>query len=266
MNVPKSTLDQLFQSLGEYNPTTNEIMEKIAKVLIPLGIAILGILFMVELSNTTKKFKTEEDRLGVEVLADLAMKYIVAFILIMMSGYIVDGIVWFGIQIAKWINSIVTIAGTSDAIPQMGKVSWWAKPIVFLFQIFAYIALWLSGVIANILIFLRGIQLYIVKAMAPILIAFFVNDELRSIAVGYIKQIMALVLQGALLVLIIGLIPILTANDYLSFASFEGGVWSSAGALVINIMIYISLILKYVAIIIILIGSQGMAKRFMGAM
>ncbi|GGD03362.1 type III secretion system protein PrgH [Enterococcus wangshanyuanii] len=266
MNIPESTLNQLFQSLGEYNPTTNEVMGKIAKVLIPLGLAILGILFMVEMTSVTKKFKMEDGGLGVEVLTDLAMKYIIAFVLIMSSGYIVDGIVWFGIQAAKWINSVVTITGTSDAIPQMGKVSWWAKPLVLLFQVFAYIALFLSSFITNILIFLRGIQLYIVKAMAPILIAFFVNDELRSIAVGYIKQIMALVLQGALLVLIVGLIPILMANDYLSFASFEGGVWDNAGALMINIMIYVVLIFKYVAIIIILIGSQGMAKRFMGAM
>lgn len=266
MNVPDSTLNQLYKTLGEYNPTTNEVMEKISKALIPLGIALLGLLFMIEMGNTTKKFKLDDGGLGTEVLVDLAAKYVVAFLLIMSSGYIVDGIVWFGIQIAKWINSIISVTGTSDVIPQMGKVSWWAKPIVFLFQIFAYIALLVSGWIANILIFLRGIQLYIVKAMAPILIAFFVNDELRSIAIGFLKQIMALVLQGALLVLIIGLIPVLTANDYLSFGSFDGSFWSNAGTLIVNIMTYVQLILKYIAIIIILIGSQGMAKRFVGAM
>lgn len=266
MNVSNSTLEQLFKPMGEYNPTTNDVMEKIAKALIPVGIALLGILFMIEISSTMKKFKMEDGGLGVEVWADLAMKYFVAFVLIMTSGYIVDGMVWFGIQIAKWINSILSIAGMSDAIPQMSKVSWWAKPIVFLFEVFAYIAVFLSGEIAKILIFLRGVQLYIVKAMAPILIAFFVNEELRSIAVGYLKQIMALVLQGALLVLIIGLIPVLTANDYLSFGSFDGGIWQNAGTLIVNVMTYIALILKYIAIIILLIGSQGMAKRFVGAM
>ena len=73
---------------------------------------------------------------------------------------------------------------------------------------------------------------------------------------GYMKQIMAYALQGALLVLLMGLIPILTANDYLSFASFDGGIWANASAFVLNIMTYCALILKYVAVIILLVGSR----------
>ena len=259
MRNPKGTTDQLFKSLAEYNPTTNEAMSKIAKVLVPLGIAILGILFMIELANTQKKFQSEDGGLTIE-------KYVIAYVCIMGSGYIIDGIVWFTIQAAKWINSIVTATGTSEAIPQMEKVSWWAKPIVFFFQIFAYIALILSSIIANILIFLRGIQLYMIKALAPLFVAFFVHDELRSIAMGYMKQIMAYALQGVLLVLLLGLIPILTANDYLSFESLEGGILAGAGAIIINVMTYFNLILKYVAVIILLVGSQGFAKRLVGAM
>ena len=158
MRNPKGTTDQLFKSLAEYNPTTNEAMSKIAKVLVPLGIAILGILFMIELANTQKKFQSEDGGLTIELLTNIALKYVIAYVCIMGSGYIIDGIVWFTIQAAKWINSIVTATGTSEAIPQMEKVSWWAKPIVFFFQIFAYIALVLSSIIANILIFLRGIK------------------------------------------------------------------------------------------------------------
>lgn len=266
MNISNSTLDQLFKTLGEYNPTTNSTMEKIALVLQPLALAIVGILFMVELTNYSKKFDREDGGMTTEALLNVALKYVIAAAMIMGSGYIIDGIVWFGVQMIKWINSIITLTGTSDAIPAIGKAPFWAKPLLFLFQIFAYIGLWLSEFVATILIFLRAVQLYIVKAIAPILIAFFVSEELRSIAIGFLKQVMAFVLQGALLVLIIGLIPVLTANDYLSFASFEGGVWASAGTVVINTMIYVSLILKYIAVIIILVGSQGMAKRFIGAM
>ena len=108
--------------------------------------------------------------------------------------------------------------------------------------------------------------MYMIKALAPLFVAFFVHDELRSIAMGYMKQIMAYALQGALLVLLMGLIPILTANDYLSFASFDGGIWANASGFVLNIMTYCALILKYVAVIILLVGSQGFAKRLVGAM
>lgn len=266
MTIKQGVLDQLFMSLAEYNPTTNEVMEKIVKVMQPIGIAILTILFFIEYSNLQKKFIQEETRMPIELFASLAMSYLFALFLVKFSSEIIDGIVWVTIQAAKWINSIVTVTGTSDAIPQMGKVSWWAKPLVALFEVFAYIAIWLSGFIAQILIFLRGMQLYIVKAMAPILVAFFMSEELRSTAIGYLKQIMALALQGVLLVLILGLVPILTANDFLSFGSMDGGFLANAATFIVNIITYVTLILKYVAIIIVLIGSQGMAKRFIGAM
>ncbi|MBO6405281.1 type III secretion system protein PrgH, partial [Enterococcus faecalis] len=45
MNIPKGTTEQLFKSLAEYNPARTEAMPKIPKVLVPLGIALLGILF-----------------------------------------------------------------------------------------------------------------------------------------------------------------------------------------------------------------------------
>lgn len=266
MNIDESTLNQLFKGLGDYNPVTNDIMEKIAIALQPLGLVIVGILFMIELTNYSKKLDKEDGGITGEVLANIGMKYLIASLLIMGSGYIVDSIVWFGIQISKWIHSVITVETMSDGIPGMGKTPWWSKPIVFLFQILAYFSLWLSEMITNVLIFLRSIQLYIVKAIAPILIAFFVSDELKSIAVGFFKYVMALALQGALLVLIIGLIPILTKNDILSMAPLEGGIWETAGAVILNIMAYIGLILKYVAVIIVLVGSQNMAKRFMGAM
>ena len=84
------TADQLFKTLSEYNATTNTIMEKIAKALIPLGMAILGILFMIELANTQKKFQEEGGGLTIEILTNIAMKYIVAYFFIMTSGYIND--------------------------------------------------------------------------------------------------------------------------------------------------------------------------------
>ena len=108
--------------------------------------------------------------------------------------------------------------------------------------------------------------MYILKALAPILIAFFVHDELRSIAIGFVKQVMAYALQGILLVLLLGLIPTIAANDFLSLSKFEGGIWQGAGALVQNIMTFVAVAFKYGIITFLLVGSQGLAKRLIGAM
>lgn len=262
----EGTADQLFKTLSEYNATTNAIMEKIAKALIPLGMAILGILFMIELANTQKKFQEEGGGLTIEILTNIAMKYIIAYFFIMTSGYIIDSVVWFTIQVSKWIHSFVSIEGVSETIPEFGKVPFWAKPVLFLFQITCYVFVFLSSVVVKILIFLRGVQLYVIKALAPLFFAFFVNDELRTIAMGYLKTIFAYALQGTILILLLGLLPILTVNDFLEIGSFEGGIWVAAGALVLSVMKYVALILKYIAIILLLVGSQGLAKRLVGAM
>ena len=266
MKIPKFTLDQLYQSLSEYNPTTNEIMGKIASVLQPLAMAIVAILFLVELANFSKKFDSEQGGMTPEVLMNIALKYAVAAIFIASSGILIDTVAWFGIQASKWIDSLISSNATQEVIPAIGKVPFWQKPILFLFEVLAYIFVWLSSIIGSILIWLRSVQLYIYKAIAPILIAFFVSDELRSIAVGFFKGLMALALQGALIVLIVGLIPILSANELLSFNAIEGGFMSGAAAVIINILKYVVLIVKYIAIMVILLGSQNMAKKFMGAM
>lgn len=266
MNVSDKLVENLTQSLSQYNPVTNDIMIKIAKVMQPIGLAIIGILFLVEWADQSKKFDREDGAFTIEFVLNIGMKYFIATIGVMMSGVLIDAIFWIGIQAIKWINSMITLAGENEAIPQMAKVAWWQKGLVFLFQIGAYFFMWLSKIVTNILLFLRAIELYIVKALAPILIAFMVHEDLKSIAMNWFKYVMALVLQGVILILTLGLIVILMANDYSSFNELGGGVWSTGGAVFKNIGIYFTLILKYGVIIYLLIGSQGKAKRFMGAM
>lgn len=266
MNIPKETLDQLFMNLGEYNPVTNDAMERIAIALRLVGIAIVSILFLVELNSYVKKFDSDSGGLTSEVYLHLAIKYLMAYALIMTSNYLVDGIVWFGIKIGQIINSIVEVVGVDDAIPPLKKMKMFERIFAFMFRIFAYLALILSGWIGTILIFLRGLELYIIKAFAPILLAFFVHDDLRSITIGFVKYVMAVVLQGALLVLIIGLIPIITANDFLGMGALDGNLLEKAGTAISNIIEYFTLILKYIVVIVLLIGSQRKAKQFMGAM
>ncbi|MCZ2363478.1 type III secretion system protein PrgH, partial [Enterococcus faecium] len=82
MNIPDSTLDQLFKSLSEYNPTTNQVMEKIATVMQPLAMAIVGILFLIELGNYSKKFNHDDGGMTTEVFINIAAKYLVAWALI----------------------------------------------------------------------------------------------------------------------------------------------------------------------------------------
>jgi len=266
MTPTDETIKQLTDTLAQYNPVTNATMEKIAKAMIPLAMGIIGILFMIELLNMSKQFDREDGGMTTEVFMNIAMKYVIAFFLVSCSGQLIDAIMWIGIQMTKWINSIVAHTATDGSIPSLSDAPWYQKPLLAFAEMFAYLALGASTMIVKILVFLRMMQLYIVKAIAPILIAFFTSTELRSIAIGFFKHVMTFVLQGALLMLIIGLIPVITSNDYLSFGTFTDGAFKNAGTVMHNFMIYMSLIFKYVTIIFLLIGSQNLAKRFIGGM
>lgn len=265
MNISDETLDQLFKSLKEYNPTTNAAMEKIAIVMQVFGMVIVSILFLIELQDTSKKFNRDDGGMTTEVFLNIAAKYLIAWACIMMSSQLIDGILWFFIQMSKWIHSLLPVGLEEDVIPGMVKANIFQRSLLFLFQTLAYIAIAIASFTTKILIFLRGIQLYILKALAPVLIAFFVSEEMKQTAMGWLKQVLAYALQGALLILIIGLIPIITKNDFLS-TSLSGPIWENAGKVVMNIITYFTLILKYIVIIFLLIGSQNLAKRLIGAM
>lgn len=265
MNISEETLDQLFKSLKEYNPTTNAVMEKIALAMQLFGMVIVLILFLIELQDTSRKLNRDEGGMTTELFLNIGAKYLVAWACIMMSSQLVDGILWFFIQMAKWIHSLLPLGTQNEIIPKMVKASWFQRVILFLFQTLAYIAIAIASFTTKILIFLRSIQLYILKALAPVLIAFFVSEEMKQTAMGWLKQVLAYALQGALLILIIGLIPIITKNDFLS-TSLSGPIWENAGKVVMNILTYFTLILKYFVIIFLLIGSQNLAKRLIGAM
>ena len=265
MNISDETLDQLFKSLKEYNPTTNAVMEKIAIAMQLFGMVIVLILFLVELQDTSRKFNRDDGGMTIEVLLNIAAKYLIAWVFIMISSQLIDGTLWFFIQMSKWIHSMLPLGSQEDVIPGMEKGSWFQRGLLFLFQILAYIAIAIASFTTKILIFLRGIQLYILKALAPVLIAFFVSEEMKQTAMGWLKQVLAYALQGALLILIIGLIPIITKNDFLS-TNLQGPIWENAGKVVMNIITYLTLILKYIVIIFLLIGSQNLAKRLIGAM
>ncbi|HBI2075881.1 TPA: type IV secretion system protein [Enterococcus faecalis] len=265
MNISDETLNQLFKSLKEYNPTTNAVMEKIAIAMQLFGMVIVLLLFLVELQDTSRKFNRDDGGMTIEVLLNIAAKYLVAWVCIMMSSQLVDGIVWFFIQMSKWIHSLLPLGTQEDIIPGIAKANWFQKGLLFMFQILAYIAIALASLVTKVLIFLRGMQLYILKALAPVLIAFFVSEEMKQTAMGWLKQVLAYALQGALLILILGLIPTITKNDFLATA-LNGPIWEHAGKVVMNIITYFTLILKYIAILVLLIGSQNLAKRLIGAM
>ncbi|MFK4782018.1 type III secretion system protein PrgH [Lactococcus petauri] len=260
MDISADLLQQIYDSLQNYNPTINQLTEKVGVAMQLFGMAILAILFIMEIQETSRRLDREEGGMTYEVLAEIVISFVVAFVLIKGASHLIDGIVWFGGWVAKWMGKIMPIGTTLQDIPDpKGNLSWYVRPLVAFFQALAQIVQWLVSAIATMIVFLRAITMYTYKAFAPLIIAFFMSKELKQISIGFIKQFGALVLQGALLIFIIGIMSTSIVSD-LSFTMSSKSSWLD------NIGIYFAIILKSGLMGYLVISSQSLAKRILGAM
>lgn len=260
MDISADLLKQIYDSLQDYNPTVNALTGKVEVAMRLFGMAILAILFLFELQETSRRLDREEGGMTFEILAQLAISYIIAFVLVNNAGHIIDAIVWFGEWISRWMGKIMHLGSVLQKIPDpKGNMSWYIRPLVYFFQALAQIVQWLVSGIATMIVFIRAVSMYTYKAFSPLIIAFFMSKELRQISIGFLKQFGALVLQGALIIFIIGIMSTSIVSD-LTFTMSSDSSWLN------NIGIYFGIILKSGLMGYLVIGSQSLAKRLLGAM
>jgi hypothetical protein len=259
MNITTDMVQQVFQNLQDYNPVVSSVIDKVTKALIPIAIAILSILFLFEWLELRKQLTREGGTPTMELMVNMAVKYIIAYVVIMASPAIVDFIIWLGIQISKWINSVMPSQNMELTIPAVkGSIAWYQKPFLYVLMAIAQVMAWLGQWITTIILYLRALMLFFYKALAPIMVVFFMNDEMRNISIGFLKQVAGLVLQGALLILIIGIYPTLVSADFLTVAA--------SGDFLSNVGMFFTIIGKAGIFIFLIIGSQRLSNKMMGAL
>ncbi len=258
MQLNQSTLKTLVSGLKDYNPTAYELMGQVATALVPVGLVILSILMYVELAENNKRVAVEYGQVNVDMLMSVMWKYVVAYVLVMTSGYLIDTIMWLNGAIVTIIDKVmVDNANVELVIPKIqGKLSMMERLFINAMMGLSTMTFWFAGIVVKVLIFLRFFQLFLYKAAAPIMVAGYISEEWRSIAIGYIKQFSALCIQGFLLIIILKLYPSLMTNDMFKIAA--------EGSFLKNLATCFLTLLKSGVLIFVLIGSQQMAKRWMG--
>ncbi|GAK31329.1 hypothetical protein WOSG25_090260 [Weissella oryzae SG25] len=258
MNVNKDTINQLLSSMKDYNLTANAFSEDVAKALMAVGLAILGVVWYIEFADLNRRFSTGADDVKTTFWLRLAITYLVGMALIMLGPQIIDALVWLNSAIGHLINNVKLDGGHGSAnIPNITKKAHgWEKFVIGWLQTCGNIFIWLDQIIINLLIFLRFLTLYIMKAAIPVMVALYASEEFKSISMGFFKQVAALVIQSFLLVLIVKLYPVLINNDIFSVVA--------NGDVAQNIAAMFEVIVKGVVIMVTLIGSQVMARRWMG--
>lgn len=245
---------ELTKSLAEYNSTVNDMAMSIAKATQPMALIIIGICFLIEMDSWWRYMKQEGTGLTSELWLEVAFKYVLAYFLVMMSSQIFDAMLEMTNMIVKGINHILPQVNESFNV-DLGKIKGW-----FIKQVLKFIGggvSYIAKLSTKLIVMMRAFQMYVLKACGPLLVAFFMADTTRSIAINLLKMFGATAFQGILVFIIIRIYPALVTSDLLSVnmsGTFES--WMTA----------LSSIAKGVIFIFMLFGSQKLAKSLIGSM
>lgn len=261
MDVTANLYSQLTKPLATYNSSVNDTMTAVATAIRGLALVILTIFVLIELGNIRKQIENEGGGMTAEVYASLILKYIFAFILVQFSSELVDAILWGFTKVTELIHAHVTVGYKLAEIPKATHhMNFLEKGVYLMMTTLSQIISWFAAWVGQILVFMRSVQMYIYKALAPIMVVFFMNDEMRSTTIGYLKQFAGIALQGSLIILILAIFPVFIQSDLLFSLDSSGmsGFFQDLG-------VVIAVVGKDLVLVFLLFGSQNLAKRMMGA-
>lgn len=242
---------ELTSSLSSYSSATNQAVNMMADAVRPIGYILLGLFFWFEMASWSQMVKSRGGALTQKIWLEALMKYLFAFIMLSASSQICDAILELLNIVVKVIAHVTpTIKTTIDSNISGGK-GWFEKQII---GFVGFIVGKVSNIILGIIIFLRYLDLYMLKAIAPLLVAFFMMDSLRSVTINFLKYFAASAFIGVILIIVSVVYDSIVATDILKVTTGSSDSWGTAFASIVKGVIYI----------FVMIGSGRKAKQLLG--
>lgn len=242
---------ELTSSLSSYSSATNQAVNMMADAVRPIGYILLGLFFWFEMASWSQMVKSRGGALTQKIWLEALMKYLFALIMISASSQICDAILELLNIVVKVIAHVTpTVKTTIDSNISGGKG-------IFEKTIITLVGKAVSGVaniILGIIVFLRYLDLYMLKALAPLLVAFFMMDSLRSVTINFLKYFAASAFIGVVLIIVSVVYNGLVTTDMLKVAAGTSGSWGTAFASIAKGVIYIFT----------LVGTSRKAKQLLG--
>ncbi|MCF2567435.1 hypothetical protein JQM70_12990 [Streptococcus pasteurianus] len=243
-------LTELTKGLGSYNKTVNSSMAAINKSLMAIGYILVSILFLLEMLSWYRFIRNQGGEMTWKLFLEVAVKYFIAYYLVAQSGAILNAIMWFTNSITKLIG--VDLSGSN--LFEFKSIKKGAYGIRTGLNLLAFLIGAAAQLSVKIMILLRFIELYFFKAIAPVIVAFWMGDNTRHIATNFLKTFGAIALQGAVIILTLIIWQGFKVDTAITIDE-NGWLGTYAPA--------ISYIGKCVVFLILLIGSQRKAKQLL---
>lgn len=246
----KDILSELTKGLGSYNSSVNNSMTAINKSLMAIGYILVSILFLLELLSWYRFIRNQGGEMSWKLFLEVAVKYFIAYFLVSQSGAILNAILWF-------TNGVTKLIGVDLSGDNMFEFVWLKKGnlgVRILVNGLAAIAGVGAMISIKVMVLLRFIELYFYKAIAPVIVAFWMGDDTRHIAKNFLKTFGAIALQSAVIVLLLAIWQGLNIDAVIKISKDS---WVGAFAAGFS---YIG---KCIVFLILLFGSQRQAKQLL---
>ncbi|HFI0539402.1 TPA: type IV secretion system protein [Streptococcus suis] len=251
--MPKFDFDALTKTLSEYSPNVSKLSSAAAQATHTVALVIISFLLMLELMNTYQLFKREGGSLNVKLIAELALRYLIAILLVHYFSVITSSILWLFNGIASLIQ---TALGTETATINydIGKVKGITKQII---SLIVWATENVAAITGNILILLRYLDMYVLEIIGPVIVPFYMLESTKQLSINVFKHFGAAALQGVLLVIVMSIYPALMTD-----ALLEVNVSDKAQV----VSVAISSIAKGIIFIMLMVGTNRRAKQLFGVM
>ena len=191
--------------------------------------------------------------LDMELVTVTFVKYIIPFVCI---TYTYDLLQFFFTQINNMVQQLFSqVSGgtgnavdTSAFIKQVSGMNFGQKFGIWLQLFGPWVITGLMSVVSTVVVYGRMFEIVMYWIFAPIPFATFVNDNLRSVGINFVKMFCALILQGGFIVLAVSLYLMLIKSVTIQ-ASIQGAL---------EMMGYSAVLL------VVLVKTGSLSKRLLG--
>lgn len=248
----------LFSSGGKYAAVLS-VIRSLYNIALPIGVMLMFIYFMLALVDKLSSESFTWEHLWRQLALLLATKYLMEHAFELLELLFGVGMAILGKFSSVSGTSISAVAIDADTIISefrnslgvLGSIKWIGNIILFVYLLIPWMFRWVMGLCVTIICYSRVIEIYVRAAFAPIALSDFFHSGLQSGGWKYLKNFLAVSLQGAIILVIAiiysGLFQTITV-------SYGGNIFGFIGA-------YLAF---YASAVMLMFKSLSLAKDLVG--
>ena len=244
-------IKDLTQSLADYASKVNEMANLINSTSVKAGQIIILIMLLLEMEAWHRYLKQESGGFNNGLFLELFFKFFLAFLAVTYSATIFDAIAELFNIILKALSKLVSVSEFKNSVDTDGIDGWVFKSFLGLVGAITDVVV---GISMKLIIFMRAFEMYILKAIAPLLIAFWMADGTRDIAKNLLKQFAAAAFQGIVLFVVSATYAAFVTDDLFKVSTGRENGWDIAWSSILKSIIFVFTIWK----------TQQQAKKLFG--